>query len=139
MSLEITSESEEERKVRNTFKKENEPVIIAVKEIAMGSNHMLVIGRDSDSKETPPLEYADDILKKLRDYFLKKGKEKFLEDYPYIDEDEIYDTDTALIENTIKDEFKEDFKDKDQEKFPHAKVSTFLELLLKVVGDSYDN
>ena len=45
------SQTEEERKMRDIFMKEDEEILFKVKEIAMGQNHMLALGSDKMAKK----------------------------------------------------------------------------------------
>ena len=63
--LEIAANTEEEKKVRDAFLRDDEIVTIRVSEISMGQNHMLAIGNDalgSSGEEMLYLEYADAIF-----------------------------------------------------------------------------
>lgn len=63
--LELTANTEEEKKVRDAFLREDEIVTIRVSEISIGQNHVLAIGNDAlgaQGEEMQYLEYADAIF-----------------------------------------------------------------------------
>lgn len=65
LTLEIGNKTEEEKRMRDAFMKDDEMIRIHVKEIAMGANHMLALGNDAlggGEEQMIFLDYAESIL-----------------------------------------------------------------------------
>ena len=64
----------EEKKLRDKFMRDGEPIAYEVHEIAMGQNHMLAVASDSNAKkDANMLEYAANIFRQLREHLISKG------------------------------------------------------------------
>lgn len=111
LELKSMGETDEEKQSRDAFTREREMAKFYVKDIAMGQYHMIVVAVDTEVKgQFTYLEYADDILQRLKTFLVETRYHKIIRQ---IGKDALFGTtvtDRQKVEVVLKQLFASDIQ-----------------------------